>query len=278
MSKEDVEGLLADAEKVGMVTDAERGAARYAELRGRRGTELELWHKWNDNGRKEEHLEPLLQSVQPMIKREAKRRLVGLGGSIPLGALETSLQLATLKQIQRYDPARLGPSGKPVQLSTHIHNGFQSITDFVAKNRNARSLPRAKLDKAGELLAARDEFTQEHGREPTKAELAAKLPKWKKGAIAETTRARAPEVYTHFGGGLAEDNSADADKYRAAVLLVYGQLNPVEKQFADLHYPQAGETPMNVKQIANKLGIPQHQVYRVRAKVDKRLAPLVRSS
>lgn len=279
MSREDeVDAFLAEAEKIGAKTEADRGAERYKELRGRRGTELELWHAWNTGGRKQEHLEPLLASLQPMIKRETKRRLAGLGGAIPASALETSLQLAAVKSLESYDPTKVGPTGKPAQLPTHIHNSFQRVTDFIGKNRNARYLPRGRLDKSGELLAAKEEFAQEHGREPTFAELQAKMPTWKKKDLSALRRALAPEVHTHIGGGLSEDNSADIDKYRAAVLLVYGQLSPAEKQFADLHYPQAGETPMNVKQIATKLGIPQHQVYRLRTKVDKQIAPLVRSS
>lgn len=278
MSKRDVDDLIEESEKVALQTSAEAGAARYAELRGRRGKEVELWHHWNNNGRKEEHLEPLLSSVAPMVKREATKRLSGLGGSIPRGALETALQRATVKAFETYDPNRLGPSGKPVQLSTHIGNNFQRVTDFVAAQRNARRLPRSKLDKAGELLAAREDFHQQNGRLPTVQELEKELPKWRKKDIQETSKALAAEVYTHVGGGLSDDNSADMDKYRASVLLVYGQLNPLEKQFADLHYPAAGETPMNVQAIAKKMGIPTHRVYRIRTSVDNRIAPLVKSS
>lgn len=278
MSKEDVLAFIAEAEKTAVKTTAELGAERYAELRGRRGKELDLWHQWNSNGRKEEHLEQLLTSVAPMIKREATKRLGGLGGAIPRSAIETALQRATVKALETYDPQRLGSTGKPVQLSTHIHNRFQSITDFVSANRNARYLPRNKLDKAGELNAAQAEFEQEHGRRPTLSELSQKLPGWKKKELTELTKALAPEVFTHVGGGLSEDNSAETDKYRAGVLLVYGQLAPLEQQFADLHYPAAGETPLSVQAIAKRMGIPPHKVYRLRARVDKRIAPLVKSS
>jgi hypothetical protein len=130
-------------------------AERYAELRGRRDKELELFHAWHNNGRKEEDFLPLLTSIRPMIQSEAKKRLSGLGGSIPRAALESALTNAAAAAIHNYDPARLGQTGTPVKLTTHIHNNFQRISDFVGASRNARYLPRSKLDRAGDHVGAR---------------------------------------------------------------------------------------------------------------------------
>lgn len=276
MSDFNVDDFIEKATK--LAEEKSPGAERYAEIRGRRGKELELWHHWNQNGRQLEHLEPLLQSIQPMVRSEATKRLKGLGGAIPRSALENALRTSAVRSIEKYDPSKVGPSGKPAQLSTFVQGNFQSVTDFIGANRNARYTPRAKLDTAGEFLAARDEFTQQHGRAPTLAEMKSALPSWKPKRVQEVHRALAPEVFTHMGTGITDDDGGDVDKYRSAVILVYGQLSDQEKQFADLHYPAAGETPLTVKQIAKKLGIPEQKVYRLRTKVDNKLAPLVRSS
>lgn len=276
MSNFNIDDFIEKAEK--LAGDTSPGAQRYAEVRGRRDKEVALWHHWNTNGRQPEHLEPLLASIHPMIRSEATKRLSGLGGSIPRTALENALRTSAVKSIEKYDPSKVGPTGKPAQLSTFIKGNFQSVTDFIAANRNARYTPRAKLDTAGEFLAARDEFTQQHGRPPTLAEMKSALPTWKPKRVQEVHRALAPEVFTNMGTGITDDENSDIDKYRSAVILVYGQLSDQERQFADLHYPAAGETPLTIKQIAKKLGIPEQKVYRLRNKVDNHLAPLVKSS
>ncbi len=269
---DDIDKFISEAKTAAAKTPMdEESAKRYAELRGRRGKELEGWHAWNNQGRKQEHLEPLLASIHPLIKRETTKRLGGLGGSIPRSALEAALTRAAVAGIESYDPER------GVQLTTHIHNNFQRATDFISGNRNARYLPRGKLDKAGEVMAAREEFTQNHGRPPTFAELHAALPKWKHKELHEIVHATAPEVHSGVSE-FSNDNSADIDKYRSAVLLVYGKLNAQEKQFADMHYPAAGEHPQTIRQIAKKLGIPEHKVYRIRSRVDNHLSPLLKSS
>ncbi len=281
----DIDDFISEGRKLAALqTTDPKAAERYAEVRGRRGQELELWKKWNEAGRKPEHLEPLMQSIQPLIRREATKRLSGLAGTIPRASLEPMLQDYAVRAFESYKPGIVGKTGRPVQLTTHVVNSFQRISDLVSKGRNARYLPRNKLEKANEVMTAQQEFEQTHGRKPTFAELKAALPAWnaKRGdrtekKLRQLTNALAPEVYSGVSE-FSDDISADVDKYRSAVLLVYGQLNPQEQQFADLHYPAAGETPQNIKQIAKQMGIPEHKVYRLRARVDNRIAPLVRSS
>lgn len=281
----DIDDFITEGKKLAAIRSTDPTAAeRYAEARGRRGKELELWHAWNSSGRKTEHLEPLLKSMQPLINKAVNQRLTGVAGNIPRAGIEPLMQSYAVKAFETYDPTRAGKDGRPVQLSTHIMNSFQRITDTIAKVRNARYLPRGKLDRAGEVMAAQQEFEQTHGRQPTFEELKTQLPAWqaKRGKrtekkLKELVNALAPEVYSgqsEFSG----DVSADVDKYRSAVILVYGQLNPQEQRFADLHYPAAGDTPMTIKQIAKQMGIPEHKVYRLRSKVDNRIAPLVKAT
>jgi hypothetical protein len=282
---DNIDDFITEGRKLAALKTTDPASAeRYAEMRGRRGQELELWKKWNDSGRKSEHLEPLMQSIQPLIRREATKRLSGLAGNIPRAGIEPLLQDYAVRAFESYKPEIGGKTGRPVQLTTHVVNSFQRITDAIAKGRNARYLPRNKLERAGEVMAAQQEFEQNNGRKPTFEELKTSLPLWgsKRGQrtekkLKQLTNALAPEVYSGVSA-FSDDTSADVDKYRSAVLLVYGQLNPLEQRFADLHYPAAGDAPQNIKQIAKQMGIPEHKVYRLRTRVDNHIAPLVRSS
>jgi len=119
----------------------ERATQRYGELRDRRGKELQLWHIWNDSGRQQEHLEPLLKSIDPLIKSETNKRMTGLGGAIVSSAMKNELRNAAVKSLESYDPRR------GTQLTTHVVNGFMRISDFVSANRNAKYMPREDVEK-----------------------------------------------------------------------------------------------------------------------------------
>ena len=38
-------------------------------LSGRQQREIEMWHHWNNNGRQPAHLQPLVESLQPLVKK-----------------------------------------------------------------------------------------------------------------------------------------------------------------------------------------------------------------
>ena len=280
MDENELDEFIDDAEelvKEGASYRQERSAAQYKELRGRRGQELELWHHWDAQGRKPEHLEPILESMRPIIQREATKRLSGLGGSIPRAALEGSLRLATVRALETYDPTRIAEStGKPVQLTTHVFNNFQRITEFVGKHRNERKIPKAKVDRYAELKNAKNAFNNEFGRDPNTNELHSMLPRWKRKEIEELERSFAPTVFTNMGTELENDVGSASSQHWGAVQLMRSRFNDEEKRFAELHYPPTGRRAMTVEQIARAMNIPVHKAYRLRSRVDSQIAPLVK--
>lgn len=262
--------------KEGQIYREERSKERYDSLRGRRGKELELWKRWDENGRKPEHLEPLLNSIQPMIQRETTKRLNGLGGSIPRAALEGALQIAAVRAIENYDPNYVGKTGRPAQLSTHVHNGFMAVTTFIAKHRNQKRMPKDKVERYAPLNNAKAAFENEFGRTPTTDELHALLPGWRRKDIEELEHGFAPEAFSGMGVELEHDPGSPSSYHWGAVQLVRSKLNDDEKRFADMHYPPVGKRQMSVEQIARAMNIPAHKAYRIRSKVDKLIAPFVK--
>lgn len=264
-----IDKFLADTESEKTSND------RYKELRGRRAEEVKMWHHWNDNGRQEEHLEPLLKSLKPTITAEARRRAAGLGGSIPRGALETELLRHTVDALHKYDPGYRTAAGKPVQLNTYVHNNFQRITDYVAARRNIARLSKKDTSRYQVFQNAKTQFEEEHGREPGLAELATLLPQFPKKDIAKLQNAFTPEAFSVISK-LEHDPGVSHDGYRSAVVLMRSQMKPEEQQFADLHYPSRGGTPKTVQQIAKAMNIPEHKAYRIRSRVNELIAPIVK--
>ena len=266
-----VEAFIKDAASSPAKT--ERAAQRYAEARGRRDTELQLWHKWNDSGRKPEHLEPLLKSIDPLIKSETKKRLSGLGGSISQHAMTMELRRAATRAIEKYDPTK----GK---LSTHLVGNFKRVTDFVAANRNARYMPKEDVGKYQLFQNAVNEFKEEHGREPTVGELQQALPKWSLKQIRKMQRGFGSEAFTDMGVDLEHDVDVEDPmaKIRGAMMLMQSKLTPEQIEFGKMHYPGEGEQQMSVSQIAKAMKIPEHRAYRIKKRVEAILSPVVRGT
>jgi DNA-directed RNA polymerase specialized sigma subunit len=266
----DVEKFIKDAAT--SPAKVERATQRYDELRGRRGKELELFHNWNSNGRQPEHLEPLLKSLDPLIRSETSKRMQGLGGSIAAPAMKNELRLATMKALESFDPKR------GTQLTTHVVNNFMRITDFVAANRNSKYMPREDVDRYQTFMNAKTEFAEEHGREPTAFELQQKLPNWRPAHVTKMMRGFGSEAFTDMGTDLEHDVQPEdqLQRVRSAVHLMRTTLTPEEQQFADLHYPAEGVQQKSVSAIAKALKIPEHKAYRIKKRVEGKLAPVIK--
>jgi DNA-directed RNA polymerase specialized sigma subunit len=240
---------------------------KYDEYRARRGPEQKLWETWHTSGRKEEHLVPLLKSIEPLIKSEARNRMAGLGGSIPGGALRAQLQSAAVQGIHSYDPS-LG-----VPLSSHIYGNFRRVNDFVAANRNAKYMPREHVDTYQQLKNVQEELKTEIGREPTPLELQERLG-WGAKKVKRMLRGFGSEVYSDMGTDL--DDPESRMNVHGAFQLVRSKLKPDEVRFGELQFPVEG-TPPSIKQIAKTLGVSQHRAYRLKSRVETHLAKVLKN-
>lgn len=269
--KDKIDTFIKDASTTagaGATARDQRAKERYDELRSRRGKEMDLWKQWHEGGRNPEHLEPLLQSLDPMIHREATKRIKGLAGSIPYDSLKNELRNATVRAIQTYDPS------KKTQLSTHVTNNFQRVSDFIAQNRNALYMSKENIGKYNEFSNARTEFIDLYGREPTALELQQKLPHLSLKRIKELKTGFSPEIHTGMGGELEPD--LDTATPRDAFLLMKGKMSPEERQFAELHLPPDGMRQLTPKEIAKQMNIPQHRVYDLKTRVERIIGPVLK--
>lgn len=266
---EKVEKFIKDAST--SPAKVERATQRYGELRGRRGQELQLWQNWHQSGRQQQHLEPLLKSLDPLIRNETTKRMQGLGGSIASSALKNELRNATVRALETYDP------NKGTQLTTHVINNFMRVTDFVAANRNPKYMPREDVERFGAFQNAKTEFQELHGREPTNTELGNQLG-WSQRQIKKMQKGFGSEAFTDMGTELEHDvqHEDPLQRVRGALHLMRSTLTPEQQQFADLHYPEEGEQQRSVSAIAKAMKIPEHKAYRIKKRVEAVLAPIIK--
>lgn len=245
---------------------------KYDSYVGRRQGEEDLWHRWNKENRPEKLLGELLDSLDPLIEREAKRRMQGLGGSIPHAAVKGELRKNTVRALQLFDPT------KGAKLQTHVHNNFMRATDFISTRRNSKYMPRTDVEKYQSFQNARELFKQETGQDATLSDMKQLLPKWPMSTLKRLDAGMGAEAFTGMGtGNLTHDKGMDHDKVRAAYHMMRGTMSEKERSFAELHYPAAGKKQLSVKQVAKKLGITESQAYRIKSTVEKKLKPIMRN-
>lgn len=252
----------------------EKGAAlnnaKYKKYRGRREREAALYREWVAGGKRLEdpRLEELLKSMDPIIQREAKRRVAGLGGRIPIHTLKNELRNHAVTALHQYDPSR------STQLSTFVHQNFQRVTDFVAKNRNTKRMTKDKVNRYQEFQNAKALFREEFGRDPTVAELQSMFPKWPKKTIQDMERGFVSEVYS--GVSHLEGDHAEEDDLRGAFLMAKALMTPEERAFGEKYFPPMGKRRPSISAIAKAMGIPEHKAYRIKKKVELKLQPIVK--
>jgi len=229
----------------------------------------ELWQTWHSSGKKPEHLEPLMDALEPTIQSFAKRKLKGLGGNIPYSALEQQLRIAAKKGLESYNPS------KGTKVRTHIITNFQRTTDFVAGNRNFAHIPKPRVELYQKFMNAKHEFMDQHGHEPTLQDMKTLLP----DVAEKDLKPMMTEIRRElFIGGHPDPDADDGSlghapsQVRSIISLMPALLTPEEQKVFDHLYPQMGD-PSTVAQIARKTGMNQNQVYRVRSAIYKKVQP-----
>jgi hypothetical protein len=240
-----------------------------ANIKERRQKEVDLWHTWNTNGRTPEHLEPLLRSIEPLIVREVDKRLTGTAGNISSTAMKQNLRNSAVKSLKSFDPDR------GAQLSTHIVNGFRRSSDFVAANRNIRSISRTESDQYKRFSNAVTDLQAHLEREPTAEEIRDDLG-WKGRnslkRVRNMQKAFASELHTGIDGvDITADNALAP---HTAFSVVRSGLTPEQQEFGDHYFV---ENPQKIEAVAKSLGVSVHKARRIRAEIENRIKPILRN-
>jgi DNA-directed RNA polymerase specialized sigma subunit len=243
-------------------------------LRGRRGKERDLWHHWNSNGRQEEHLEPLMASFEPVIEKQTRTRMGGLGGTMPQSALKAEVRGAVAKSIHSWDPE------KGADLFNHVYGGLMRVTDAINKSRNASHLPRKISDLYQPFQSAVGELRDTLGRDPEDHEILSLMPSSGNPqkdleAIKRLRKATRKELFSNIGADVELPTKAMG--VRDAYALLHPTFSDRERQFVDLHYAADGSS-MPVAQIAKRMGLPSHTVYRLKNNVERRLDAVIKKT
>jgi DNA-directed RNA polymerase specialized sigma subunit len=120
-----------------------------------------LWHAWNDNGRKPEHLKPIMDSIKPILKTEANK---WRGVEIPTSTINAEIRKHALNAIKNYNPDR------NVLLGTWVTGNLKKTGRFIKQYQNLGRIPEAQIGRIRTFKQSKSDLTTQLGYEPdTKA-------------------------------------------------------------------------------------------------------------
>lgn len=237
--------------------------------RGAPDPHIGLWKKWDAGGKQPEHLEPLLEAMEPTIQQHAKKVHKGLGGSVPYAAVEAEARVTAKAGLDSYDPK------KGAKVRTWVIGNFARMSDFVSKNRNFAQVPKPRFEQFQKFTNAKNEFLTLHGHEPSLEDMKGLLPELPESALKPMMTEFRRELYI---GGHPDPEADDGSighspsQLRTILSLMPSLLTAEEKTVFGQLYPPTGGSG-SIAQISKSTGMTQNQIYRLRASIFKKVKP-----
>jgi DNA-directed RNA polymerase specialized sigma subunit len=233
------------------------------ELGAKKHTGLELWKTWNTGGKKPEHLEPLLKSMQPLIENRA--RIYKNNVEIPNAAIDFEHKRLAVEALHRYDP------DKGTQLGTWVQNYLKKANRFIQTHQNVARITEPIAAKIGKFNSAKAELTERLGFEPDAHTLAEhtgfsmkeikRLSKdQRKGLIASGSMDASPAAFL---------SSRDQE----VIHLIYHQLTPEERAVHEYTFGLFGKPSLKPGEIAKQLKMDSSKVSKLKSSIFRKMKP-----
>lgn len=233
------------------------------ELKATQRQELELWHTWNNKGRKPEHLQPLYQSYKPMLVREAQKwRSAEM---IPSSTIQAEIDKHFVNAMKTFDPGR-------AQLSTWVGQNLKKASRFVKTYQNLGKIPEGQIAQIRVFKQAQEHLYDKLGHEPDTKILADHLG-WTPRRVQQLQREMRrdlPASHWEGAGGGGDPTELLTPKELEAIKLMQYDLTPEERTVYEYTFGMNGKPRYQPGQIAKKTNLHPSKVSRIRNKlVDK---------
>lgn len=230
---------------------------------GKAAIELDLWRQWKVSNENPEKLQPLLNSLNPVITAQVNRHAPP---RMYRPAIEAEARALTVKALKKYDPSR------GAQITTHVTTNLRGLNRFVKKHQNFTRIVEAQAHKIGELQRTQDSLTEELGRPPTSLEIADRM----KIGVKKVERLKLemrPDIFVIPSGG--EEGGMDLNPFtemspvhREIVEMLPYELTTEEQQvFSHLFGLNGKKKTSSTGEIARSLGWSDSKVSQVKKKI-----------
>jgi DNA-directed RNA polymerase specialized sigma subunit len=250
-----------------------------AQKKDRKAKETELWHKWNDGGRKEKDLDPLLNSLGNFIQ---KRVNVFSRAEVPRSVVTHVHKMAAVDAIKKWDPNN--PKG--AALTTWIDWGMKHARRHIENNKNLVYNPENIREKIGVYNAFKSDLTEKLGHEPDAQmihdhALELNHPKIAKWSLKDIKRLEKEQRRSLIQSGHDADELAgspySSSRAEEVKLLIVPELTPEERLVHEYTFCLNGKAALQPGAIAKKLKYDNSKVSKlrksIRLKMSKYLKP-----
>lgn len=218
--------------------------------------DLERWQFWNDNGRKPEHMEPLLKSFRPVIAQAVNTYRAP---TVQKSAFEAAATIQAIQAFQSYDPNR------GAALATHVIGRMKKLQRENNKLQNKAYIPEGKASLIGKIQRAQGTLREDLEHEPTIEEVARHMGRPTKQIQGVLSSMKKDIVASQFE---SDPTRVPAAREQEVIeMLPYG-LTPEQNQVYDHLFGKNGKRQLTTtNEIAAALGKNPSQISRLRTAI-----------
>lgn len=230
------------------------------QLKATRSKELELWHAWNNNGRKPTDLKPLLDSFKPVIQKEVNK---WKGVEIPKSAIHAEMRKQFVNAIKSFNPQH----EKKTQLMSWVTTNLNKSSRFMKTYQNIGKIPEGQIAKIREFKQAKETLANIHGYEPDTKTLADHL-KWPHKKVVQLQKELRQDLpASGFAGGDPAESFAPKELEAVRILQYDNRLTTEERTVYEYIFGINGRAKLQPGQIAKQTGLHPSKISRIRGKI-----------
>lgn len=230
------------------------------EFKATQRKEIDLWHHWNNNGRKPNHLKPLLDSFKPMLQAEANK---WKGIEIPKSAINAEMRKQFVHAVKTFDPNH----PKKTQLGSWIRTNLTKSSRFMKTYQNIGKIPESNISKIREFKQAKETLSNQLGYEPDTRAIADHL-KWPHKKVIQLQKELRDDLpVSGFAGGDPAELLTPRELEAIRILQYDTRLSGDERAVYEYTFGMNGRARLQPGQIAKQTGLHPSKISRIRSKI-----------
>lgn len=222
--------------------------------------DLELWQTWKQDPTPE-NLEPLLNSLQPVINRKLSEFRAA---PVPPSAIQGAANLTVMKALNSYNP------DKGASVATHVGWNLKKVRAYVIKHQNMGRIPEHRAYNIQDFKDARADLTARMGFPPDAQTLAEELG-WSLAEVTRMEKELRPDLIASLSLETDTLPEIESTRDREVLRYIYQELTADERLVFEYTLGVNGKPELSAGNIAKTMGISQPKVSRIRRKIDKKL-------
>ena len=218
--------------------------------------DFKQWQYWDANGRKPEHLEPLLKSFKPVITQAVN---MYRAPTVQKSAFEAAAAKQAIEAFHSYDPNR------GAALATHVIGRMKKLQRENNKLQNKAYIPEGKASQIGKIQRTQSFLRDDLEREPTMLEIAKQMGRPVKAIQGVLGAMKKDIVASQFE---SDPTKIPTAREQEVLDLLPYSLTSEQKEVFDHLFGQGGKQRITAtNEIATALGKNPSQVSRVRTSI-----------